>query len=84
MKNSMQYSTERARYNYLLQSTVDNKKAEKAVSTVTIHDWNRETGLDALIEKLDNAFKDEIVEDTYSIYLKSTNLEKQPSMSLND
>ena len=34
----MQYSTERARYNYLLQSTVDNKKAEKAVSTVTIHD----------------------------------------------
>ena len=68
----------------LLRSIVDNKKAEKAVSKLTVHDWNRETGVDALIEKLDNAFKDEIVEDTYSIYLKSTNLEKQPSMSLSD
>ena len=48
----------------LLRSIVDNKKAKKAVSTLTVHDWNRETGLDALTEKLDNAFKDEIVEDT--------------------
>ena len=34
--------------------------------------------------KLHNAFKDEIVEYTYSIYLKSANLEKQPNMSMND
>ena len=60
----------------LLQSVVDNKKAEKAVSTLTVQDLNRETGLDVLIEKLDNAFKDEIVEDIYSIYLKFTNLKK--------
>ena len=45
----------------LLQSIVDNKKAEKAVSTLTVHNLNRETELDVLIEKLDNAFKDEIV-----------------------
>ena len=68
----------------LSQSIVHNKKAEKAVSTLTVHDLNRETELDALIEKLDNAFQDETVEDTYSIYLKSTNLEKQPGMSMND
>ena len=57
---------------------------EKAVSELTVHDLNKETGLDTLIEKLDNAFKDEIVEDTHSIYLKFTNLKKQPSMSMND
>ena len=44
-----------------MQSIVDNKKAEKAVSTLTVHNLNRETELDVLIEKLDNAFKDEIV-----------------------
>ena len=57
---------------------------EKAVSKLTAHDLNRETVIDVLIEKLDSAFKDEIVEDTYRIYLKFTNLKKQPSMSMND
>ena len=33
----------------LLQSIVENKKAEKAVSTLTVHDLNRKTGLDVLI-----------------------------------
>ena len=80
----MQYSTKRANIIVLFQSIVDNKKVEKAVSTLTVHDLNRETGLDVLIEKLDNALKDEIFEDTYSIYLKFTNLKKQPSMSMND
>ena len=51
----------------LLQSIIDYKKAEKAVSALSVHDLNRETGLEVLIEKLDNAFKDEIIEDTYSI-----------------
>ena len=68
----------------LLQSIINNKKAEKAVSTLTAHDLNRETGPNVLTEKLDNAFKDEIIEDTYSIYLKLTNLKKQPNMSMND
>ena len=36
--------------------------------TLTVHDLKRETRLDVLIEKLDKAFKDEIVKDTYSIY----------------
>ena len=80
----MQYSTKRTRCNCLLRSIVDNKKAEQAVSTLTVQDVNRETRLDVLIEKLDNAFKDQIVEDTYSIYLKFINLKKQPSMAIND
>ena len=68
----------------LLQGIVDNKKAEKAVSTLTVHDLNRETGLDVLIEKFDDVFKDQVVKDTYSIYLKFADLKKQPSMSMND
>ena len=71
----------------LLQRIADNKKAEKAVSSLTVHDLNRETELDVLIEKLDNAFNtssDEIVEDIYSIYLKFANLKKQLSMSMNE
>ena len=68
----MQYSTERARYNWFFLSIVDNKKAEEDVSTVNVHDLKGETGLDVLTEKLDNAFEDEIIEDTYSIYLKIT------------
>ena len=58
--------------------------AEKSVSTLTVHDLNRETGQDVLIEKLDNAFKDEIVEDTHSIFMKFPNLKKHTSMSMND
>ena len=80
MENSMQYSIKRTRYNCLLQSIVDNKKVEKALSTLAVHNLNRETGFDVLIEELDNAFKDEIVEDHYSVYLKFTNLKKQSNM----
>ena len=35
-----------------LQGIADNKKAEKAVSTLTVHDLNRETGLDVLLRSL--------------------------------
>ena len=40
----------------LLQSLVDNKKAEKAVSTLTALDLNGDSGLDILIKKLDSTF----------------------------
>ena len=60
----------------LLQSFVDNKKVEKAASTLTVHNLNRETGLDVLIEKRDDASKVEIFEDNCNIYLKFTNLKK--------
>ena len=59
---------------------IDTKKAEKAVSTLTAHHLNRDRGLDIFANKLDDASKDETVEDTYSIYLKFTNFKKQPGM----
>ena len=51
----------------LFKSLAGNKKAGKAISTLTVHDLNREAGLGVLIEKLDNSFKDEIIEAFYSI-----------------
>ena len=51
--------------NVLLQSLTGNKKAEKAVSTVTVTDLHEDTGLQALIAKLDN---DEVAENAYSTY----------------
>ena len=50
---------------------------------MTAHDLNGDSGLDILIKKLDDAFKDEVVEDTYSIYLKFTHLKKHSTMSMN-
>ena len=50
----------------LLQSSTGNKKAEKAVSTLTTTDLHKETGLKILIRKLDNAFQDEEAENAYS------------------
>ena len=44
----MQYFTKEQRIIVLLQSIVVNKKAEKAVSTLTFHDLNKETDLDIL------------------------------------
>ena len=51
--------------NVLLQSLTGNKKAEKAVSTVTVTDLQEDTGLQALIAKLDN---DEVAENACSTY----------------
>ena len=63
----------------LLQSLKGNKKAEKAVSTLTPADLHKETGLKILIRKLDDAFQDEEAENAYSTYKKfinSKNLQK--------
>ena len=37
---------------FLLQSIIDNKKAEKVISTLITQDLNRDRGLDILIDKL--------------------------------
>ena len=66
--------------NVLLQSLTGNKKAEKAVSTVTVTDLHEDTGLQALIAKLDN---DEVAENAYSTYKKFINSKKLPQMSMN-
>ena len=68
----------------LLQSLIGNEKAERAVSTLTITDLQNNTGLQALIAKLDNAFQDEVAEHAYSTYKKFINLKKLPQMSMNE
>ena len=62
----------------LLQSLTGNKKAEKAVSTLTTADLHKETGLKILIHKLDDAFQDEEAENAYSAYKKFIYLKKSP------
>ena len=67
----------------LLQSLTGNKKVEKAVSTLTVTDLHKDTGLQGFIAKLDNAFQDELAENAYSIYRKFINLKKLTQMSMN-
>ena len=43
---------------------------------MTAYDLNIDKGFDILIDKADDALKDENVEDNYSMYLKFTNLKK--------
>ena len=52
--------------NHCQHSLTCNKKAEKAVSTLTVTDLHKDTGLKALIASLDNAFQDEVAENVYS------------------
>ena len=68
----------------LSQSLTSNKKAEKAVSTLTTEDLHKETGLKILIRKLDDAFQDEEAENAYSTYKKFIYLKKSPQMSMNE
>ena len=68
----------------LLQSLTGNKKAEKTVSTLTVTNLHKDTGLQALIAKLDNAFQDEVVENAYSTHKKFVSLKKLPQMSMNE
>ena len=68
----------------LLQSLSGNKKAEKAVSTLTVTDLHKGTGLNELITKLDNTFQDEVAENAYSTYKKFISLKKLPQMSMNE
>ena len=55
-----------------------NKKTE------TVTDLHKDTGLQALIAKLDNAFQDEVAENAYSTFKKLISLKKLPQMSMNE
>ena len=68
----------------LLQSLTGNKRAEKAVSTLTTADVHKETGLKILWHKLDDGFQDEEEENAYSTYKKFVYLKKYPQMSMNE
>ena len=67
----------------LLQSLLENKKAEKTVSALTTVEHHTDNGMKLLIEKLDNTFQSEVIEDAYSMYQKFNKLNKQTNMSKN-
>ena len=54
------------------------------MSTLTVTNLQKDTGLQALIAKLDNAFQDEVAENAYSTYKKFISLKKLPQMSVNE
>ena len=68
----------------LLLSSTGKKKTENAVSTLTVTDLHKDTGLQVLIAKQDNAFQDEVAENAYSTYIKLINLNKLPQISMNE
>ena len=61
-----------------------SKKAEKAVSTLTVSDSHKDTGLQASIAKLDNEFQYEVAENACCSYKKCISLKKLPQMSMNE
>ena len=64
------------RITVLLESLTGKKKAEKAVSTLTVTDLHKDTGLPALIAKLDNLFQDEVAENACSTNKKFIGFKK--------
>ena len=56
-------------------------KKQKKLSTLTVTDLHKDTGLNELITKLDNAFKDQVAENAYGTYKKFISLKKLPQMS---
>ena len=51
-----------------LKHQSENQKAEKAVSDLTVTQWNVDDGLKILLDKLDTAFQAETMDDAYSAY----------------
>ena len=56
-------------------------KKQKKLSTLTVTDLHKDTGLNELITKLDNAFQDQVAENAYGTYKKFISLKKLPQMS---
>ena len=52
----------------LLELLTGNAKAEKAVSELTATDVNNENGLKLLIEKLDEVFESDKIDEAYLVY----------------
>ena len=51
----------------LLQSLNENKKAEKAVSKLTVTNLNVDDKLEKLLEKLDSTFKMKKTQESYNV-----------------
>ena len=52
------------------------------MSALIVTDLHKDTGLQALIAKLDNGFEDEVPENAYSTYKNFISLKKLPQISI--
>ena len=68
----------------LLQFLNENKKAEKAVSKLTVTDLNIDDGLENLLEKLDSTFKTEKTQESYNVYKDFNKFQQLEDVSIND
>ena len=68
----------------LLQFLNENKKAEKAVSKLTVTDLNVDDGLENLLEKLDSTFKMEKTQESYNVYKDFNKFQQLEDVSIND
>ena len=68
----------------LLQFLNENKKAEKAVSKLTVTDLNVDDGLENLLEKLDSTFKTEKTQESYNVYKDFNKFQQLEDVSIND
>ena len=68
----------------LLQFLNENKKAEKAVSKLTVTDLNVDDGLENLLEKLYSTFKMEKTQESYNVYKDFNKFQQLEDVSIND
>ena len=68
----------------LLEPLTGNAKAEKAVSELTATDVNNENGLKLLIEKLDEVFESDKIDEAYLVHSRFINFHKSDEMSMTD
>ena len=67
-----------------MQSLNENKKADKAVSKLTVTHLNVDDGLERLLEKLDSTFKTEKTQESYNVYKDFNKFQRLEDMSIND
>ena len=68
----------------LLQSLNENKKAEEAVSKLTVTDLNADNRLEKLLKKLKSTFKTETKQELHNTYKDFSKFQRLEDMSIND
>ena len=67
-----------------MQSLNENKKAEKAVSKLTVTNLNVDDGLKKLLEKLDSTFETEKTQESYNFIKNFNKFQRLEDMSINE
>ena len=68
----------------LLQSLNEDKKAEKAVSKLTVTDLNVADGLEKLLEKFDSTFKTEKTQELHNVFKDLNKIQQLKDVSIDN